>query len=97
VAKTGSGVLRLSTTHTFTGSLRLDGGVLALTNGAVLQRNSVVFNATNVVLALEGDASIGGVESLVSPEPDIALNGHTLQVGGAGTAIWGGRLTGTAR
>ena len=95
IATTGSGILRFSTTHTYTGSTRLDSGTLALTNGAVLQRSSVVFNATNAVVALEGDASIGGVESLVLPEPDIALNGHTLRVGGAGNATWGGRLTGT--
>ena len=94
IAKTGSGLLRFSTTHTYPGNTRLDGGTLALTNGAVLQRSSVIFNATNAVLTLEGDASVGGVESLVSPEPDIALNGYTLRVGGAGSAAWGGRLTG---
>jgi autotransporter-associated beta strand protein len=94
VAKTGPGMLRFSTTHTYTGNTRLDGGTLALTNGAVLQRSSVIFNATNAVLTLEGDASIGGVESLVSPEPGIALNGRTLRIGGAGTTMWGGRLTG---
>ncbi len=95
--KTGSGGLRLTRKYSglTRGDIRLDGGTLILSNNAELLHNLVVFNATNAALTLETDALIGGVASLVTPTPNIALNGHTLKIGGSEkNPMWDGRLTG---
>ncbi|MDX9866885.1 MAG: LamG-like jellyroll fold domain-containing protein, partial [Kiritimatiellia bacterium] len=100
LVKSGSGRVRLVNRYSvdFKGDTRLDGGTLILSNNAALVDSAVVMNATNAVLLLESDAQINGVRSLVSPAPDIALNGHTLEVGGTYQELaWEGRLTGGGR
>jgi autotransporter-associated beta strand protein len=91
VAKTGAGALRLAATNTFTGITRLSGGTLSLANGAMLAYSPVVFASPSAALALEGDAQVGGVETLCQPQSAVALNGHTLTLGGeTGLRAFGG-------
>lgn len=100
VVKSGSGRVRLVNRYAtdFKGDTRLDGGTLILSNNAALVDSVVVMNATNAVLLLESDAQINGVSSLVSPAPDIALNGYSLEIGGPDRSLeWEGRLTGGGR
>jgi len=95
IAKTGSGGLRLTTSYTYTGATRLYEGTLLLTNNAALPLSPIYFNGTNAMLTLEADALVGGVMSLIERSPNIALNGHTLRIGGAGKNYeWGGQFTG---
>ncbi|HPS09587.1 MAG TPA: autotransporter-associated beta strand repeat-containing protein [Kiritimatiellia bacterium] len=95
IAKTGSGRLRLTTPYTYTSATRLDEGTLLLTNSAALPLSAICFNGTNALLALEADALVGGVRSLVERTPNIALNGHALRIGGSGKNYeWGGQFTG---
>ncbi|NLG02100.1 MAG: hypothetical protein GX565_18395 [Lentisphaerae bacterium] len=100
IAKGGSGRVRLVNHYgeSAVGDIRLDGGTLILSNHAALVDSVVVMNTTNALLFLESDAQINGIQSLVSPAPDIALNGHTLEVGGAHQTLdWEGRLMGGGR
>jgi autotransporter-associated beta strand protein len=97
VVKSGSGGVRLVNTYNtdFKGETRLDGGRLILSNNAALVSSVVTFNATNSLLVLESDALVGGMRSAVATVPDVALNGHSLSIGGAERhAEWDGRLTG---
>lgn len=86
VAKTGTGTLRLSSTHTYTGFTRLRAGRLALTNGAELAVSAVIVDAPDAALQLEGDAQIGSIESRCVPQTTVDLGGHTLSIGGVGSA-----------
>lgn len=86
VAKTGAGTLRLSSTHTYTGFTRLKAGRLALTNGAGLAVSAVIVDAPDAALQLEGDAQIGSIESRCVPQTTVDLGGHTLSIGGVGSA-----------
>jgi autotransporter-associated beta strand protein len=96
ILKKGSGALYIAGTNDYTGITSLDGGTLILTNGTALRKSSVVFNSTNAVLKLQGDALIGGLTSAVEPTPDVALNGYELQIGGSQDQLeWSGRFTGT--
>ena len=95
ILKSGNGTLRLSCTNNSDGRLRIDNGTLALAEGADMSRGYVAFNATNAVLALEGNAAVGGVVSFVEPEPGIDLNGYELRIGGSGrNAVYGGVISG---
>ncbi|MDD4101890.1 MAG: hypothetical protein PHU80_04575 [Kiritimatiellae bacterium] len=99
IAKSGSGRVRLVNHYgeSAVGDIRLDGGTLILSNNAALVDSVVVMNSTNTLLLLESDAQINGIQSLVSPAPDIALNGHTLEVGGTYQALdWEGDILGAA-
>lgn len=86
VAKTGTGTLRLSSTHTYTGFTHLKAGRLALTNGAGLAVSAVIVDAPDAALQLEGDAQIGSIESRCVPQTTVDLGGHTLSIGGVGSA-----------
>ncbi|HNX34371.1 MAG TPA: autotransporter-associated beta strand repeat-containing protein [Kiritimatiellia bacterium] len=91
IAKTGAGSLRLSATNTFAGITRLSGGTLLLTNGAMLAYSPVVFASSSAALVLEANAQVGGLETRCLPQPTVALNGHTLTLGGeAVTRSFGG-------
>ncbi len=82
VAKTGTGTLRLSSTHTYTGPTRLKAGRLVLTNGARLAVSAVIADTSDASLGIEGDAQIGSIESRCMPPPTVDLGGHTLLIGG---------------
>lgn len=96
IVKTGAGGLRLTIPYWYTAVTRLDEGTLLLTNSAALPLSSIIFNGTNALLTLEANALVGGVMSLVDRSPNIALNGHTLRIGGSGKNYeWGGQFTGS--
>ncbi|HRR33422.1 MAG TPA: hypothetical protein P5026_04950 [Kiritimatiellia bacterium] len=99
IVKSGSGRLRLvSRYESVLANIRLDDGTLILSNRAALVDSVVIMNATNALLYLESDAEVDGIQSWVSPAPDIALNGFTLELGGTQHPLdWEGRLTGGGR
>lgn len=93
LVKAGTGTLILSGSNTFTGGIVVnDGGTIGWrTNGtAVLNNNSLTFNANTIVLAGNPATTNGGITINNGSQIDFRNNTQTFTVNGAVTGEGGG-------
>lgn len=90
-SKTGGGELLLLGTHTFTGDVRVEEGVLALMGGAVLSDTVGIVVEAPGTLRLDTSETIDSLAGAGS----IALGSSTLTIAGAASTTYSGVMSGT--
>ncbi len=97
LVKNGDGTLVLQAANTYTLDTRIDGGMLALTNGAAIMDGTAVIlaNATGAVLRLDTDETIGSLSGGGAMGGDVALQANSLTISNDANAVYAGVIGGT--
>ncbi len=96
--KTGTGILTLSGTNTFTGTTTVSAGTLALAGGTVIPDTGAVVLAdtAGAVLQLNAAETIGSLAGGGLSGGNVSLQGFTLTTGAANSdSIFNGAISGT--
>jgi autotransporter-associated beta strand protein len=98
LTKTGAGTLTLSGENTYTGSTRINGGILALSGGTAIADTGAVIlaNAPGTTLKLNANETIGNLTGGGFSGGVVDVQGNTLTFGDSGNQTFGGTFTGTA-
>jgi fibronectin-binding autotransporter adhesin len=96
LTKAGTGTMILTDVNTYTGTTTINGGVLAVTNGAAIPDTGTVIlaNSNGATLTVEGSETIGSLRGGGATGGNVSIaSGQTLTVAETGSQTFAGAIT----